>query len=300
MWQFRWKVRLADQMTSTAKSRADFLVGALRPAEELRVVDVGANPLSDPPYKPLLDRGLCHVWGFEPQLDAFDELQKIKGTNETYFPHAVGDGKPHTLFVSRNSGFTSIYPLHEKGFTTFGFWGARARDVTEHSIETVRLDDLRELPQIDCLKIDVQGAEKMIIDNAARKLSQAVVVIPEVRFNQLYEGEPMFAGLDLTLRGQGFMMHKFLSSTSLRVGSTVKSQLRGVVSKSHLIDADAVYIRDLRDHDSVSDEQLKKLAIFADDVFDSPDLTCHCLDRLVARSAISASTLRDYVAMLTV
>ena len=242
---------------------------------------------------------MCRIWGFEPQKEAFDELVATAGPHETYFPNAVGDGKDHTLYVSQVSGFTSIFPFLMKGFTTFRFWGPRARRVTEHAIDTVRLDDLDDLPQIDCLKIDVQGAEQMIIANGARKLSDAVVVIPEVRFNQLYEGEPMFAGLDITLRSQGFMMHKFMSLTTARIGSSVKGQIRGHVRRSHLIDGDAVYIRDLRDDATVSDMQLKKLAIFADAVFDSPDLTCHCLDRLVQRGAISADVVVAYAEMVT-
>ncbi|MDO6589602.1 MULTISPECIES: FkbM family methyltransferase [Rhodobacterales] len=285
-------------MVSTVQSRPAFLVEQLQPAQKLRVVDVGANPLSPPPYQKLLEDGLCHVWGFEPQQDAYEQLLKECGPNESYFPNAVGDGRGHTLYVSPHSGFTSIFPFHIKGFTTFGFWRPRVRRFTEHAIDTVRLDDLEALPQIDCLKIDVQGAEKMIIDNGAQKLSDAVVVIPEVRFNQLYEGEPMFAGLDITLRDQGFMLHKFQSLSTARIGSSVKQQIRQNTRRSHLIDGDAVYIRDMRDDDSISSEQLKKLAIFADAVFDSPDLTCHCLDRLVQRNKIDASIVRAYADMV--
>lgn len=47
--------------------RAAYLAEALAPERLTRVVDIGANPLSEPPYAPLLRVGLCEVWGFETE-----------------------------------------------------------------------------------------------------------------------------------------------------------------------------------------------------------------------------------------
>lgn len=42
------------------------------------VVDIGANSIDgDPPYKPMLDLGLCRITGFEPQPDALATLQQF-------------------------------------------------------------------------------------------------------------------------------------------------------------------------------------------------------------------------------
>ncbi|MBU2360872.1 MAG: FkbM family methyltransferase, partial [Alphaproteobacteria bacterium] len=258
--------------------RTIYLHEALAPARLMRVLDVGANPLSDPPYKPLLDAGLCDVWGFEPQDEAFAELMKIKGPHETYFPHAVADGQRHTLHISKNSGFTSILPFHQKGFSTFGIFPGAARNLREIEVDTVRLDDLDDLPLVDVLKMDIQGGEKIVIDNGREKLSQAICVIPEVRFNQFYDGEPMFAGVDESLRDQGFMLHKFMFMKSAIVSSSMRSQIAVKDNSNHLVDGDAIYIRDLRDPDVVTDEQLKFLTLAADNIFKSFDLVFHCLD----------------------
>ena len=53
-----------------------------------------------------------------------------------------------------------------------------------------------------------------MIDNGRRVLSEAVAVIIELRYLQLYEGEPMMGGVDEVLREQGFMLHKFLFNKS--------------------------------------------------------------------------------------
>lgn len=72
----------------------------LKPQRLTEIADIGANPIDgDPPYKPLLEAGLCRVTGFEPQREALAELQRRKGANERYLPYAVGDGGIHTLRI---------------------------------------------------------------------------------------------------------------------------------------------------------------------------------------------------------
>ena len=72
-------------------------------------MDIGANPIDgDPPYKPMLEAGLCRVTGFEPQPQALEILRKRKGKHETYLPYALGDGKEHTLHCCEASGMTSM------------------------------------------------------------------------------------------------------------------------------------------------------------------------------------------------
>ncbi len=73
------------------------------------VVDIGANPIDgEAPYKPLLDAGLAHVYGFEPNPDALARLNSIKGPNETYVPNAVYDGNEQELKVCKAQGMTSL------------------------------------------------------------------------------------------------------------------------------------------------------------------------------------------------
>lgn len=53
------------------------LFDLLSPSRLTQVVDVGANPIDgDPPYKNMMGMGLCQVTGFEPQIDAYEELQR--------------------------------------------------------------------------------------------------------------------------------------------------------------------------------------------------------------------------------
>ena len=76
----------------------DPLFELLHPDRLTAVVDIGANPIDgNPPYKRMLDEGLCTVIGFEPQAGALAELNRRKGPREQYLRTAVGDGEEHTL-----------------------------------------------------------------------------------------------------------------------------------------------------------------------------------------------------------
>ncbi|MEL6609457.1 MAG: FkbM family methyltransferase [Pseudomonadota bacterium] len=282
---------------SPASDRWQLLTSALTPTRTPRVLDIGANPLSNPPYKPLLDAGLIDVCGFEPQADAFAELEAAKGPRETYFPHAVGDGGTHTLHVYRQSGLTSLF---KADMETVAYMDRNPGGVTlldEVSVATKRLDDIADLPKPDLLKIDVQGAEPMIFDNGPDKLSDVLAVVTEVRFFPLYHDDPLMDAQMVALRKLGLHLHKFLFTKRQWVANSGKARLNGRKARSQLLDGDAVFIRDLRQPEALSDDQLAHLALLADGVFQSFDLVIHCLDLLVARGA-PADLPDRYIALL--
>ena len=278
--------------------RTSYLFESPKLSTPIVVVDVGANPLSPPPYQGLLDAGLCQVYGFEPQTEAYEELQRTKGPNEEYFPNAVADGKDHILYVSPNSGFTSILSFFKKGFLEFSIFPGAINNLTKVPVKTVSLDSLKELPKVDLLKIDIQGGEKLVIENGKKKLSQAIAIIPEVRFSQLYNKEPMFGGLDVALRKQGFILHKFLFAKKAIIGQKYRQYIAVKDNANHLVDGDAVYIRDLMRHEKMDDEQIKKLAILSDHIFKSFDLTLHCIDLLERRNVIDSDIGLNYISKL--
>lgn len=258
------------------------------------IVDVGANPITDNPYKRLLDGGGCHVIGFEPQTDAFAELQRTKGPHETYHPHAVGDGQTHPLHLYRSSGFTSFFRPHLPAARVYG--GARWTKITETvDLPTVALDALPDLAPFDMLKIDIQGGEKLVIDNARRVLTEAVAVIIELRYLQLYEDEPMMGGVDETLRGQGFMLHKFLFNKSRPMPHSQAERLHRRRTADQLIDGDAVYLRHPGKIDRYTDGQVMHLAILAAGVFDSHSTVLYALDELVKRNLAEPDLPARYV-----
>lgn len=79
----------------------------------MRVCDVGANPLSTPPYDGLVQDRVAEIIGFEPNPEAFAKLQEIKTDQETYFQQAVGREGKRSLHLHPMSGFSSLFPMDD-------------------------------------------------------------------------------------------------------------------------------------------------------------------------------------------
>jgi FkbM family methyltransferase len=241
------------------------------------IVDVGANPIDgDAPYKPLLDGGLAHVYGFEPNPVALAKLNSLKGPNETYFPNAVFDGNEHELKICRAEGMTSLLEpnpdvldfLH--GFPEWGLVEER------RSVTTVRLDDVSGIENIDYLKIDIQGGELEVFRNATDRLRDCLVIHTEVEFLPMYKDQPLFSEVELFLRGLGFNFHRFSPLTSRIVQPlVVNNNPRGELSQ--VTYADAVFIKDFTKFDQLSIEQLKKISLILNDIYGSLDIVLRAM-----------------------
>jgi FkbM family methyltransferase len=274
-----------------------FLRRVLRHLDHINVVDVGANPIEgDAPYRRLLDKGLCHVTGFEPQDGPLAALNAQKSAQETYLPHALGAGGAADLHLFHHSGFTSLFAVDPEMAAFLGFNRA-TRETGVAQVDTVRLDDVPGLERIDYLKIDVQGAEAMIIAGGAARLAETMLIQTEVRFVPLYAGEPCFAGLDTELRRQGFLFHDFAFLKRVNPRSPSAALLRPS-SKRQIVDGDAFYLRDLSDLSKISDMQLLRLALLADQVMEDAALVLFCLDALEERRAIGGQSAARFAAAL--
>jgi FkbM family methyltransferase len=246
------------------------------------ILDIGANLVEgDPPYKEMLDYGLCTVTGFEPQQRELAELEQRKGPLERYFPHVVGDGREHRLKITKASGMTSLLTPDKNQlrlFTPFLDWGSV---VEEHDVQTHRLDDL-DIDDFDLLKIDVQGAELMVFQHGRERLRNAVAVQTEVSFVPLYLGQPTFGEVDGELRSQGFVPHSMPEVKQWAIAPTVFDD-NLYKPGNQLLEADIVYVRDLAHPERMTSEQLSHLAMIAFHIYGSIDLAVFCIIELQQR-----------------
>ena len=253
------------------------LADLLKPELHIDVVDIGANPVDgDAPYKTLLDAGLARVIGFEPNSDALDRLNAKKGENETYVANAVYDGKEQELKICTAQGMTSLLEPNTGLLSYFhGFpeWGKVEKRL---SMPTVRLDDVKEINNIDYLKIDIQGGELEVFKNGINRLSDCLVVHTEVEFLYMYEGQPLFSEVELFLRKIGFVFHRFAPLVSRVVQPMVVDNdiYKGL---SQVFWADAIFIKDFTRFDELSSPRLKKIALILHDVYGSFDIVLRAL-----------------------
>ncbi len=243
----------------------------------VKVVDVGANPIDgDPPYAALLRAGAAEVVGFEPNRAALADLDARKGPHETYLPHALGDGGRHRLHLCQAPGMTSLLepdPAVLGLFHGFPDWG---RVLATEEVATVRMDDLPETAGADLLKLDIQGAELMVLRHAQARLRDAVVIQAEVEFLPLYRGQPLFAEVEVFLRDHGFRFHRFFPAVS----RAIRPVLVGgdpYAGLSQLVWADAIFVRDLTRTEALSARQLLAAAAILHGCYGSYDLVFHLL-----------------------
>jgi FkbM family methyltransferase len=280
----------------TRQPAAEPLVELLRPQRLTAVVDIGASPLDggDPPYKPLLDRQLCSLVGFEPQADALAALEARKSPLETYLPYAVGDGSKGELNVCRATGMTSLLVPNERVLQCFPGFQAFGEVLSTLKVDTRTLDSTAEIAEIDLLKIDVQGAELPIFRNGAQKLAAAVAIQTEVSFVPLYKNQPLFGDIDLALRGLGFIPHMFAAiNRRMILPLHIAGDLFSAMNQ--LLEADVVYVRDFTRAESMSTEQLKHLALVAHYCYRSFDLAARCIDQLAQRNQAPPAALGIYL-----
>lgn len=262
--------------------KIDWLGRRLQPLRRLRIADVGANPLGKPVYGALVQAGLAEVWGFEPNAAAFARLPGDDPAVRV-LPHAVGDGRAAMFHAYPASEMSSLFPLSARAVGYLGHFRRHLGTETVQPIQTRRLDDMADLPRLDLLKVDAQGAEVAVLEGARDRLSEAVAVVAEMRFYRLYEGEPALWELDRALREQGFVLHRFLHQKARMLHHSQRGKVDARAIGSQLIDGDAVYIRCLEDRAVLGDDQLAHLALLAAGVFGSDDLVLWCLDELSAR-----------------
>jgi len=263
------------------------------------VVDIGANPIDgDPPYRRLLDSGLCRVTGFEPQPQALADLRRQAGPHERYLPYAVGDGGRHTLHMCAASGFASLLAPDDDQLDLLIDFPALAEVTGRHPVDTRRLDDIEEIGAIDLLKIDIQGGELSVLRAGRGKLREALAVQTEVGFHRLYRDQPTFADVDLELREQGFIPHQFVSTRTWPMAPVVWADPLQQAARQ-LVEADLLYVRDPVRFTELDPGQLGRLAMIADGVYGSFGLALRCVLELIAREVLDPAAEDRYRALAT-
>ena len=268
--------------------------------EPTRVVDIGANPIGNPaPYQSLLGEGLCRVTGLEPDESALALLNAVKSPLETYLPLAAGDGTRKTLHLCRHSGWTSTLAPDPRALAIFSAYQHNATVLRRIEIDTHRLDDIEGLGRIDLLKIDIQGGELAVFENARQALAEAVLVQTEVSFFPTYDGQPSFGEIDICLRRQGFLPHCIPDGIKGGIIAPMMIADDPWHTLNQVLDADIVYVRDLRHSEDIDHDQLRRLALLAHACYGSFDLAMHCIRLLEERNALPAGSLANYGAMAT-
>lgn len=237
----------------------------------INILDVGAALDESPPYQSFVDAGRAKIIGFEPNAQECERLNQTYGEPHRFLPYFVADGQKR-VFHETNWNLTgSLYEPNTPLLEKFQNFAEVVTPVARHTIDTIRIDDIEEVVDVDFFKIDVQGSELTIFQNALKVLSNTLVIQVEVEFLELYKDQPMFADVDIFLRNKGFQFHTFNGFGSrafkpLIVGGNINRGIR------QYIWSDAIYVRDWMCLERIGALKLIKYAILAHDLLHSYDL----------------------------
>ena len=211
---------------------------------EINIIDAGSilvdaeQPIwmSLSQYKPL------NVVGFDPQvsenISILHNINQIKISNRSF---ALGDGITRSFYINNEINTSSFYPiLPNKGLKHL----ETLYNCDSKMIETRKLDEVNEFEIVDFFKIDVQGFELDILCHSVDVLKRTGTVYLEVEFNAIYDGQPLWAEIDIFLRSNGFKLVDVFNHRYPYINSLISN------SSDMLMWGDALYMKMLPDIES--------------------------------------------------
>lgn len=116
------------------------------------------------------------------------------------------------LRVNNARDSSSILPITDVAEVVFG---KQMHEVEKVEVPVITLDDLfgqSRIDSVDLMKVDIQGAEKMMIEGGKEAIKRVKLMYIEVSFEEFYEGCALFKDFDSLLNDHGFKLRSFHES----------------------------------------------------------------------------------------
>ncbi len=133
----------------------------------------------------------------------------ISDHNEMIEFYQIDEAKTKTTWADGNQGASSIfkasgkYPVEEYHQNLI-----KVEAITLHSFMTKH-----DIPFIDVMWMDIQGAELKALMGLGNKLDKVKIIHLEVEFIEIYKEQPLFATIDEYLKQNNFYLAGFTSRT---------------------------------------------------------------------------------------
>lgn len=167
-------IYIRNHMMSGAVFESHIINGTLKPYIEKSkyVVDVGANigchAISYANFNPE-----CRVWAFEPQDKLHGILTRnVMRNNLSERVHVFKYGLGHEIRETTMTSLDKVYDPYQRGHNKGGLGIGEGGECI-----TIKTIDSLNLPGLDFLKIDVEGAEGLVIQGGAETIKKYKPVI---------------------------------------------------------------------------------------------------------------------------
>jgi len=120
---------------------------------------------------------------------------------------ALSDRNGEARFeINRSEASSSLLPIDSRNSKWFARDLTVAKTVTVPTVTLPELMTQQGIQSVDLLKLDLQGAERLVLTGAADVLDHVQVIYTEVFFEQLYAGAWLFWETNEFLAGRGFKL----------------------------------------------------------------------------------------------
>jgi FkbM family methyltransferase len=139
-------------------------------------------------------------------------------------PAALSDKNGEATFeINRSAASSSLLSIDPRNTEWFGRDLRVARTLRVPTVTLPTLMESEGLRAVDLLKLDLQGAERLVIAGGETVLDRVRVIYTEVFFEQLYEGAWLFRELDDFLRSRGFKLCGLSNIVHARNGDLIQA-----------------------------------------------------------------------------
>jgi FkbM family methyltransferase len=239
----------------------DLISVQLSERDRFRIIDGGARDAFDDPRWRALDPAHATLHGFEVDAANCAALNRIAAeAGFDYHFHPIGlwssDGEV-TFYDNLAPGGGSLYPQNT---ALTDRWlmhmGSLARDIFRPTdtfpVPVTTLANWASgagIDDIDFIKLNVQGAEVEILNEAGNLPDKALGMQLEVSFCESYHDRPYFTDVDTFMRERGYAFFDFIGPHYVhRADSPVITKLCLSIdqhwARGQLIEAQALYLRD--------------------------------------------------------
>jgi FkbM family methyltransferase len=164
------------------------------------------------------------VYAFEPFEESFKRLKENTASDGKIRPFNFGlsDREGTQLFHSNPSSATnSLFSTDESGSQTWGEGLLETKDVVQAEFKTIdSFVAAMEIPRIDLLKLDVQGAEYLVMEGAVATCEKGIVQLlySEIITQPTYDGQKRFDEALACFYNSGFDLFNIYNLSPTREG----------------------------------------------------------------------------------
>lgn len=260
---------------------------------DLNICDVGAAGGINKRWTKI--KKLC-VIGFEPDEREFFKLD-TSSRNKWFNIGLNYTQGVYPLYITKYQTNTSLYKpnLSKVNQLSYNDDDFNVDKVVELTCDTLDSVLLKNKLSLDYIKLDTQGSELDILKGGSDILINDLFAVEvEVEFCELYLGQPMFADVDIFMRGMGFDLMDIGNMLHVKGKNTV-----GIGGqKSFLISGDALYFKSIEKViDLVKNGGLDKLRRIAAIclVYGYNDYALEICYSLIEKNILPQTTLNDLI-----